>query len=47
VLYGLAGGFMLLYGWRTAKEPGLAPERTLKVLKQDQIWLQTEARTEL
>lgn len=46
-LYGLAGGFLLLYGWRTAKEPGLAPERTLKVLRQDQVWLQTEARTEL
>ena len=47
VLYGLAGAFLLLYGWKTAKEPGLAPERTLKVLKQDQVWLQTEARTEL
>ena len=46
-LYALAGGLLLLYGWRTAKEPGLTPERTLKVLKQDQVWLQTEARTEL
>jgi hypothetical protein len=46
-LYGLAGAFLLMYGWRTAKEFGLAPERTLKVLKQDQIWLQSEARTEL
>lgn len=46
-LYGLAGCSLLLYGWRMAKEPGLTPERTLRILKQDQIWLQTEARTEL
>jgi len=46
-LYGLAGGFLLLYGWRTAKAPGLAPDRTLKVLKDDQVWFQKEARTEL
>jgi hypothetical protein len=46
-VYGLIGGFLLMYGWSTAKEPGLAPERTLKVLKEDQIWLQSEARSEL
>ncbi len=46
-VYALAGAFLLLYGWRTAKQPGLTPERTLNVLKQDKIWLQHEARTEL
>jgi uncharacterized integral membrane protein len=46
-IYSLLGGFLLMYGWRTAREPGFAPERTLKVLKEDQIWLQQEARTEL
>jgi VIT1/CCC1 family predicted Fe2+/Mn2+ transporter len=46
-IYALLGAVLALYGWRKAKEPGLAPERTLKVLKQDQIWLQHEARTEL
>lgn len=46
-LDGLVGGLLVAYGWRTAKEPGLAPKRTLKVLKRDQIWLQQEARHQL
>jgi hypothetical protein len=25
----------------------LKPERTLRVLKQDEVWLQTEAKTQL
>jgi hypothetical protein len=29
------------------KEIGLKPERTLRVLKQDEVWLQTEAKTQL
>jgi pilus assembly protein TadC len=45
--YGLLGGLLLAHGWRSAKGAGLAPERTLKVLKEDQIWLQEEARGEL
>lgn len=47
VLYGAAGGAALAYGVRTVKARGLAPERTLRVLKQDQVWLQTEARTQV
>ncbi len=46
-LYAAAGGALLAYGWRTLKARGLAPERTLRVLKQDQVWLQTEARTQV
>jgi hypothetical protein len=38
---------MAAYGVRTIKKGGMAPERTLRVLKQDQVWLQTEARTQL
>ncbi len=46
-VYGLAGGLLLLYGWRIAKAAGIAPEKTIRVLKQDQVWLKTEARTQL
>ncbi len=47
VLYALIGAVALMYGIRTLKNSGLAPERTLRVLKQDQVWLQTEARTQV
>ena len=46
-IYALLGGLLAAQGWRSAKEPGLVPERTLNVLKQDQMWLQTEAKTQL
>jgi hypothetical protein len=46
-LYALAGGATAAYGVRRLTSHGLAPERTLRVLKEDQIWLQTEARTQL
>jgi hypothetical protein len=46
-IYALAGGMLALYGWRTIKAGGLAPEKTIRVLKQDQVWLKTEARTQL
>jgi uncharacterized membrane protein YqjE len=47
VLYALIGAALAAYGVRTMKSAGMAPERTLRVLKQDQVWLQTEARTQL
>ena len=46
-LYALVGGATAVYGLRTLTAHGLTPERTLRVLKEDQIWLQTEARTQL
>ena len=46
-LYALSGGAALAYGVRTLTAKGLTPERTLRVLKEDQIWLQSEARTQL
>jgi hypothetical protein len=46
-IYASAGGILALYGWRTIKAGGLAPEKTMRVLKQDQVWLKTEARTQL
>lgn len=47
VLYGLVGAVSGLYGYRTLKSAGVAPERTLRVLKQDGIWLRTETRTQV
>lgn len=46
-LYALLGGALLAYGWRVLSARGLAPARTLRILKDDQIWLQSEARTQL
>jgi hypothetical protein len=45
--YALSGGATVAYGVRTLTAKGLTPERTLRVLKEDQIWLQSEARTQL
>lgn len=47
VLYALIGAVTAMYGVRTLKASGVAPERTMRVLKQDQVWLQSEARTQL
>jgi putative superfamily III holin-X len=33
------------FGYSELSAQGIAPTRTLKVLKQDQVWLQNEART--
>jgi cytochrome c biogenesis factor len=46
-IYGLAGGVLLVYGWKTLKAGGLAPQRTMRVLKEDQAWFKTEARTQV
>jgi uncharacterized membrane protein YqjE len=40
----LIGAAAIAYGISKLKAPGLKPERTLRILKQDQIWLQNEAR---
>ncbi len=47
VLYSIVGGMCAIFAWREFSEQGLAPKKTMKVLKEDQIWLQTEARTQL
>lgn len=48
----IVGGAYLVLGvtagwfaYSEIKSTGLAPNRTLNVLKQDQIWIQNEART--
>jgi Putative Actinobacterial Holin-X, holin superfamily III len=41
-------GLMLAVGaWSKLKQTKLVPERTLRVLKQDEVWLQTEAKTQI
>lgn len=47
VLYGATGAALALYGVRKIKDAGVVPERTMKVLKQDGIWIQSEARTQV
>ena len=44
--YFLIGGIAGMFAWRKITNPGLAPTRTMRVLKQDQIWLQNEARSQ-
>ncbi|HUQ50202.1 MAG TPA: phage holin family protein [Terriglobales bacterium] len=45
LLYGVVGGIMAWMGSKQISAEGLAPERTLRVLKQDQTWIKNEART--
>lgn len=41
----IVGGSALAFGiWRMNARGGLKPERTLHILKQDQIWLKNETR---
>ena len=47
VVYAIIGAVALSYGYNSIKSRGMTPERTLRVLKQDQIWMKTEAKTEL
>lgn len=42
----LAGGIAVgWFGYSGIKTVGVAPKRTLEVLKQDQVWIQNETRT--
>lgn len=47
VLYAIVGGAAAFLAWRQLKDKGIAPQRTIEVLKQDRIWLQNESRTQL
>jgi ABC-type multidrug transport system permease subunit len=43
----IIGAFLLFYlAKREMQEAGLAPTRTMRVLKDDQIWIQNEARSQ-
>jgi VIT1/CCC1 family predicted Fe2+/Mn2+ transporter len=45
LLYAIAGAIMAGLAVRTLKERGLVPQRTIKVLREDAAWMQTEARS--
>jgi uncharacterized membrane protein YqjE len=45
LLYSLIGGIVGWIGYKELTTEGLAPQRTLRVLKQDQVWIQNEARS--
>jgi uncharacterized membrane protein YqjE len=44
VLYFAAAGIFGYLGYRQISETGLAPDRTLRVLKEDQEWIKGETR---
>ncbi len=45
VVYLLVGGVAGWFAYSEIKATNLTPSRTLKVLQQDQVWIQNEART--
>jgi Putative Actinobacterial Holin-X, holin superfamily III len=47
VLYGILGGALAFTGMREIQRKGLIPTTTLKILKQDQDWIQQEAKTQI
>ena len=47
VAYAVLGGIAVLFGIRSLRETGVTPTRTLRVLKDDQIWISNEARAQL
>ncbi len=46
-LYMIVGGAAAYLGWRQLTATGMKPERTIQVLEEDRIWLQTEAKSQL
>ena len=47
VLYSIMGGMAAVFGLKELRAQGLMPRKTINVLKQDQVWLQHEARTQV
>ena len=47
VAYAICGALALWIAKGKLQEAGVAPKRTLKVLKDDQIWISNEARAQL
>jgi hypothetical protein len=47
VLYAALGAGLAFLGMREVRRTGLVPTHTLKVLKQDQDWIQREAKTQV
>lgn len=47
LLYLLLGGIMAMAGWKRLTAKGLKPERTIRVLQRDKIWIREESRAQL
>ncbi len=47
VLYCIMGGMAAVFGLKELRQAGIMPKKTMKVLREDQIWLQHEARTQV
>jgi ABC-type multidrug transport system permease subunit len=47
VMYSIIGGMAAVFGLKELRAQGIMPKKTIKVLKEDQIWLQHEARTQV
>ncbi|HKD85041.1 MAG TPA: phage holin family protein [Terriglobales bacterium] len=47
VVYAVVGGLAAYLAWRQLKQKGVKPERTIRVLQQDRIWLQTEGKSQI
>ena len=47
VFWSIVGGICAWLGVRELSAQGLAPKRTIKVLQDDKIWIQGEARSQL
>ncbi len=45
-LYCIFGLIAITFAWQQIKETRVKPEHTIRVLKEDQIWLQTEVKTQ-
>jgi uncharacterized membrane protein YqjE len=45
LVYGIIAALLGWFGYKEIQTEGLAPQRTMRVLKQDQDWLKNEART--
>ena len=46
-VWALIAGVCAFFAISELKAQGFAPKKTLKVLKEDQVWLQSEARSQL
>ena len=47
VFYAIAGGVAALFAIRSLRESGIVPKRTMRVLKEDQLWIANEAKVQL
>lgn len=45
-LYCIFGSIAITFAWQQIKETRVTPEHTIRVLKEDQIWLRTEVKTQ-